>query len=136
MESLYFFAGIFILAVANLYAIARINKNSYLHTPIALPRMRRGPRVTRFDPEPNVELSPAQKRVHDYVERFAARQLQAIEKRSEAAEQASAAEQATAATERYEPTRRPHPQAVVGVAVMNGEPARNIDRWYRQAVGA
>ena len=137
----YFFIGIAVLVIANLYAIARINRNSYLYAPISLPRLGRGQRdaesAVRAEP---TELSPTQRRMHDYVERFAERQARAIEERNEAAAAESAAWKYTPGREKRSESQEP----LVGVAVLESKRARsnkprsesNIDRWYRQAVGA
>ena len=138
MESFYFFTGIFTLVTLCLMAIARINKNSYLHTPITLRRPRRD-----FESDADLhttkpEPTPSQKRMQEYVERFAERQLEAAKKRQESSGDAWPEAQ------RYEPSQKQREQAVVGVAILqehqekqrkpSGE--RNIDRWYRQAAGA
>jgi hypothetical protein len=137
----YFFIGITVLVIANLYAIARINRKSYLYAPISLPRFGRGGRdTTSPNHEKTVELSPTQRRMHDYVERFAERQMKAIEERNEAAAAESAAWKYTPDQEERSESQEP----LVGVAVLQSRrpnPVKrkaesNIDRWYRQAVGA
>ena len=137
----YFFIGIAVLVIANLFAIARINRSSYLHAPISLPRLGRGHRdAESTDRTEPAELSPTQRRMHDYVERFAERQVKAIEERNEAA----AAEPAAWTYKPDREERRESPEPLVGVAVLETrrtKPNRsktetNIDRWYRQAVGA
>jgi hypothetical protein len=134
----YFFVGIAVLVIANLFAIARLNRNSYLHSPISLTRWGRDQRNTESAArETPVQLSPAQRRLHDYVERFAERQIKAIEERNEAAAAESAAWRYTPGREKPAANTEP----LVGVAVLASRRAsadepkteRNIDRWYRQA---
>ena len=137
MEAFYFFAGIVSLLVVNLYAVSRINKNSYLHTPITLRGLRRERNEANARVVAGPEPTPAQKRMQQYVERFAERQLEAAKKRNETSGEA------WPEAERYEPSRSERQQAVVGVAILQehkekkSKPAgeRNIDRWYRQVAG-
>ena len=127
MYALYFIAAIAALVAVISYAIGRINKQSYLHTPIRLPSFRKAAEEPVAEAEPEKHLTRTEQREQAYVEWYTQRNT-AIHRSRE---------------------QKTEPKVFVGVAIVHEEPVNetleqarqpksetNIDRWYRTAVGA
>ena len=134
MYALYFIAPIAALVAVISYAIGRINKQSYLHTPIRIPGFRKAEEESVTNPAPDKKLTRKEQREQAYVEWYTQRNTAIHQKREEKSESVPK-------------TRTPEkePEVFVGVAIVHEEPVndsahdrpeRNIDRWYRSAVSA
>ena len=134
MYALYFIAAIAALVAVISYAIGRLNKQSYMHTPIRLPSFRKAEEESVIEPEPEQNLTRKEQREQAYVEWYTQRNTAIHHSRQQ---------ETGPAPELRTPEK--DPEVFVGVAVVHEEPVsdsahdrpeRNIDRWYRSAASA
>lgn len=134
MYAIYFIAAIAALVAVISYAIGRINKQSYLHTPVRLPSFRKAGEEIAAEPKHEKQLTRSEQHEQAYVEWFTQRNT-AIHGQKE--------KNPVAVPKLH--TQRKEPGVYVGVAVVRGDPVnsagaakpqRNIDRWYRNSVSA